>query len=175
MNKSIYFEIKEAKNGELIPYFQSGKSIDSIYNPDREATTIVSKISSEYDYFIITGLGSGKVVNELLNANKKCRIFVIIIRCIMSFTHILEKRIQYRIKKSKDFVFMLPDFLDLSDRDQIMRALRKLISKGLILKVGQGVYVKAIKSLISEEFVPAIPLAEIGKIVAKKLKYHNLF
>lgn len=77
MNKSIYFEIKEAKNGELIPYFQNGKSIDSIYNPDREATTIVSKISSEYDYFIITGLGSGKVVNELLNANKKCRIFVI--------------------------------------------------------------------------------------------------
>ena len=75
MNKSIYFEIKEAKNGELIPYFQNGKSIDSIYNPDREATTIVSKISSEYDYFIITGLGSGKVVNELLNANKKCRIF----------------------------------------------------------------------------------------------------
>lgn len=77
MNKSIYFEIKEAKNGELIPYFQNGKSIDSIYNPDREATTIVSKISSENDYFIITGLGSGKVVNELLNANEKCRIFVI--------------------------------------------------------------------------------------------------
>ena len=92
------------------------------------------------------------------------------IGCIMSVTNILEKRIQYRIKKSKDFVFMLPDFLDLSDRDQIMRALRKLIAKGLILKVGQGVYVKAIKSLISEEFVPAIPLAEIGKIVAKKLK-----
>ena len=97
------------------------------------------------------------------------------IGCIMSVTNILEKRIQYRIKKSKDFVFMLPDFLDLSDRDQVMRALRKLISKGLILKVGQGVYVKAIKSLISEEFVPTIPLAEIGKIVAKKLKYHNLF
>ena len=77
MNKSIYFEIKEAKNGELIPYFQNGKSIDSVYNPDREATTIVNQISSKYDYFILTGLGSGKVVNELLNANKKCRIFVI--------------------------------------------------------------------------------------------------
>lgn len=77
MNKSIYFEIKEARNGELIPYFQNGKSIDSVYNPDREATTIVNQISSKYDYFILTGLGSGKIVNELLNANKKCRIFVI--------------------------------------------------------------------------------------------------
>ena len=30
----------------------------------------------------------------------------------MPISDILEKRIQYRIKKSKDFVFMLPDFLD---------------------------------------------------------------
>lgn len=38
---------------------------------------------------------------------------------------------------------MLPNFLDLSDRNQVMRALRKLISKNLIMKVGQRVYVKA--------------------------------
>ena len=57
----------------------------------------------------------------------------------MPVIEILEKRIQYRIKKSKDAVFMLSDFLDLSDRDQIMRALRKLIQKSLIIKVGQGV------------------------------------
>lgn len=77
MNNSIYFEIKEAKNAELIPCFQDGKSIDSVYNPDREATTIVSQIKEHYDYFIVTGLGSGKVINELLKTNKNCRIFVI--------------------------------------------------------------------------------------------------
>ena len=88
----------------------------------------------------------------------------------MTVANILEKRIQYRIKKSASSVFMLPDFLDLSDRDQVMRALRKLIKKGLILKVGQGVYVKAIKSLISEDYIPAISLSDIGKAVAKKLK-----
>ncbi len=87
----------------------------------------------------------------------------------MPISDILEKRIQYRIKKSKDFVFMLPDFLDLSDRDQVMRALRKLISKGLILKVGQGVYVKAKESLISKKIIPQIDLNEVGKRVAKKL------
>lgn len=87
----------------------------------------------------------------------------------MPISDILEKRIQYRIKKSKDFVFMLSDFLDLSDRDQVMRALRKLISKGLILKVGQGVYVKAKESLISKKIIPQIDLSEVGKSVAKKL------
>jgi len=52
----------------------------------------------------------------------------------------LEKRIQYRIKRQKESVFLLSDFQDLSDKDQIMRALKKLIAKKLIIKVGQGVY-----------------------------------
>lgn len=88
----------------------------------------------------------------------------------MPISDILEKRIQYRIKKSKDFVFMLSDFLDLSDRDQIMRALRKLISKKLILKVGQGVYVKAKESRLTGKIIPQNNLTEIGKAVAEKLK-----
>lgn len=64
---------------------------------------------------------------------------------------------------------MLPDFLDLSDRDQVMRALRKLIAKKLILKVGQGVYVKAKESKLSGRIIPQINLNEIGKAVATKL------
>ena len=51
-----------------------------------------------------------------------------------------------------------------------MRALRKLIQKGLIVKVGQGAYVKAVKSLISDNYVPIETLSNIGKAVAKKLK-----
>ena len=89
---------------------------------------------------------------------------------IMTVSDILEKRIQYRIKKSNDAVFMLTDFSDLSDKDQIMRALRKLIKKGLIVKVGQGVYVKAVKSLLSDDYVPVETLTDIGKSVARKLK-----
>ena len=88
----------------------------------------------------------------------------------MPISDILEKRIQYRIKKSKDFVFMLSDFSDLSDRDQIMRALRKLISKKLILKVGQGIYVKAKESRLTGKIIPQNNLTEIGKAVAEKLK-----
>lgn len=87
----------------------------------------------------------------------------------MPISEVLEKRIQYRIKKSKDTVFMLPDFLDLSDRDQVMRALRKLIAKNLIMKVGQGVYVKAQKSKLTGNIIPQVDLIEIGKAVAEKL------
>ncbi len=80
----------------------------------------------------------------------------------------LEKKIQYRIKKSKASVFMLKDFLDLSDRDQIIRALRKLIKKNLIIKTGKGVYVKARISQFSGEIIPVINITEIAKIVAQK-------
>lgn len=92
----------------------------------------------------------------------------------MPVANILEKRIQYRIKKSKDAVFMLTDFLDLSDRDQIMRALRKLIIAELIIKVGQGVYVKAEKSIITGDCIPIVGLSEIGQLVAKKLKVKTI-
>ena len=92
----------------------------------------------------------------------------------MPVIEILEKRVQYRIKKSKDAFFMLSDFLDLSDRDQIMRALRKLIQKSLIIKVGQGVYVKAEKSIINGDLIPIINLTEIGITVAKKLKIKTI-
>lgn len=92
----------------------------------------------------------------------------------MPVADILEKRIQYRIKKSKDAIFMLSDFLDLSDRDQIIRALRKLIKIGLVLKVGVGVYVKAEKSVITGEYIPQLSLSEIGQLVAKKLKIKTI-
>ena len=88
----------------------------------------------------------------------------------MPISNTLEKRIQYRIKKSKDFVFMLSDFEDLSNKDQIMRALRALIEKQLILKVGQGVYVKAEISPLTQKLTPMIGLIDTAKIVAKKSK-----
>lgn len=69
---------------------------------------------------------------------------------------------------------MLTDFLDLSDRDQIMRALRKLIKAELIIKVGQGIYVKAEKSIITGSCIPIVSLSEIGLLVAKKLNIKTI-
>ena len=88
----------------------------------------------------------------------------------MTVTNILEKRIQYRIKKSRTSSFMLCDFQDLSDKDQIMRALRKLIAKNILIKVGQGVYVRARLSKATNTPIPEKSLQEIALEVMKKLK-----
>ncbi len=82
----------------------------------------------------------------------------------------LEKRIQYRIKRSKSPVFMLADFDDLSDRNQVGRVLRKLVKKNLLVKAGQGVYVRAIISELTDEPIPEKDIRSIALDVLKKCK-----
>lgn len=72
----------------------------------------------------------------------------------MPVKNTLEGKMQYRIKRSKYSVFILSDFFDLSDRDQVGRVLRKLISKGLLIKIGQGIYARTKISKISQKPVP---------------------
>lgn len=81
----------------------------------------------------------------------------------------LEKKIQYRVKRQKDSVFILDDFLDLSDKPQIMRALKKLINKQLIVKVGQGLYARARISTITNKPVPDNSIRNIAFEALKKL------
>lgn len=87
----------------------------------------------------------------------------------MSRLGTLKDKIQYRIKKSKDIVFLVKDFLDLSDRDQILRVLRTLVKENLLIKVGKGIYSKAIKSEILDKFIPADNLRNIAISAMKKL------
>jgi hypothetical protein len=86
----------------------------------------------------------------------------------MPIIQTLEKKIQYRIKRAKDSVFMLSDFDDLSDKDQIGRALRKLEAKNLILKVGQGVYVRTKISKATQKPIPEKDIRSIALDVLKK-------
>lgn len=81
----------------------------------------------------------------------------------------LKNKIQYRIKKSKEIVFLVSDFMDLSGRDQILRALKSLTRENLIIKVGKGVYSKAVKSIISGKFIPADNLRNIAVSALKKM------
>ena len=81
----------------------------------------------------------------------------------------LEKRIQYRIKRKKDSVFMLSDFVDLSDKNQVMRALKKLMNKNLLVKVGQGLYSRARISSITKNPIPEKDITIIAKEALKKL------
>ncbi len=81
----------------------------------------------------------------------------------------LKDKIQYRIKKSKDTVFLVKDFIDLSGRDQILRALRELMAEKLIIRLGKGVYSKAKTSTLSGKTIPADNLRNIAINAMKKL------
>lgn len=80
----------------------------------------------------------------------------------------LEDKITYRIKRSRYSTFVLSDFFDLSDRDQILRALRKLIKKKLILRVGQGVYVRTKISSATKKIIPEQNIRDIAITALKK-------
>ena len=75
----------------------------------------------------------------------------------------LKSRIKYRINRSKENVFVVKNFLDLSDRDQVGRALRQLIRQNLLVKIGQGLYAKARVSSLTGKCIPVLPLPELAR------------
>ena len=58
----------------------------------------------------------------------------------------LETRIMKRIDRKRGDVFLRADFSDLGGYDQVGRALRLLVGKGKLLKIGQGLYTRAAAS-----------------------------
>lgn len=61
----------------------------------------------------------------------------------------LQERIAKRLAKSSRNVFLTSDFKTLSDEDQVIRALRNLITKRKLLRLGKGVYAKARPSVLN--------------------------
>ncbi len=65
----------------------------------------------------------------------------------------LRERIRERIVTSKEDVFFPREFLDLSDEDQVLRALRELMKEKRLVRIGYGVYARAFPSDLSGEAV----------------------
>jgi hypothetical protein len=64
----------------------------------------------------------------------------------------LRERIEERIARKKgDTVFLTREFTDLSDEDQVLRALRGLVRDKHLVRLGYGVYARAIVSRLSGE------------------------
>lgn len=61
----------------------------------------------------------------------------------------LRERIETRITRKKDNVFLTREFTDLGGEDQVIRALRALVRDGQLVKLGYGVYGRAFKSRLS--------------------------
>ena len=81
----------------------------------------------------------------------------------------LEYKIMARMARKKCSVFVREDFRDLSDYDQVGRALRNIAKNGRLIRVGYGVYAKAKKSTITGELVPVVPLPELAKEALARL------
>jgi hypothetical protein len=66
----------------------------------------------------------------------------------------LEQRLEKRIARKRGDVFLRADFEDLGGYDQVGRALRQLVRKGRLMKIGQGLYARARQSPFDGKPVP---------------------
>lgn len=74
----------------------------------------------------------------------------------------LRERIKARIQKSRDTVFLTREFKAMADEDQVIRALRQLVADGELVRLGYGVYGRAIRSRLSGQTMLYSPDGFIG-------------
>ena len=67
----------------------------------------------------------------------------------MSNRKTLRERIEGRIARKGDDVFLPREFADLAGEDQVLRAFRRLVKDGELVRLGYGVYGRAIPSRLS--------------------------
>jgi hypothetical protein len=74
----------------------------------------------------------------------------------------LRERIEGRIARKRDDVFLPREFADLGGEDQVLRALRTLVRERRLLRLGYGVYGRAIVSRLSGEPILNSPNGFVG-------------
>lgn len=80
-------------------------------------------------------------------AYDSCRVFA---RCFfMRSRRTLRDRVEARIARKGDDVFLPREFADLGGQDQVLRALRELVREGRLIRLGYGVYGRAERSKLS--------------------------
>ena len=74
----------------------------------------------------------------------------------------LRQRIEERIARRRDDVFLTREFRDLGGEDQVLRALRGLVRDKRLLRLGYGVYGRAVISRLSGEPILNSPGGFLG-------------
>ena len=87
----------------------------------------------------------------------------------MATKNTLEGKITYRVKRSAESVFVRKDFADLGSYHQVGRILRQLVNKGLLIRIGYGLYARAKQSVLSGKIVPVTPLPDLAEMALEKL------
>lgn len=67
----------------------------------------------------------------------------------MATARTLKQKIHYRIARANSDVFLPKEFRDLGGEDQVLRVLRGMVSTGELMKLGYGVYAKAVRSSLT--------------------------
>lgn len=87
----------------------------------------------------------------------------------MSKLYTLEDKVSERISRQKSAVILRDDFKDLGGYDQIGRILRSLVAKGVIVKIGYGLYAKTTLSIVSGKRIPQKPLPSLAREALTRL------
>lgn len=69
----------------------------------------------------------------------------------------LESKIREKLKRSTDNVFLRKDFDSMAGYAQVGRCLSDLVEKGVLARIGHGIYAKARPNRISNEIMLAAP------------------
>jgi len=79
----------------------------------------------------------------------------------------LETRLLKRIDRKRGDVFLRADFADLGGYSQLGRVLRELVRRGRLLKIGYGLYSRAIKSPLDNRLVPPRGLSTLKEALRR--------
>jgi hypothetical protein len=82
-------------------------------------------------------------------------------------TETLEQRMMKRINLKRGDVFLRSDFKDMGGYDQVGRTLRGLVRQGRLLKLGYGVYTRAVKTPFSDKPLPPKGLATLTEALKR--------
>ena len=73
----IYKEFLETRTGTKIPVFLSGRTMESRYNPEKEAENFCSTIEDGFNFFLVFGIGSGIFLGTLAERFPEAKIIAL--------------------------------------------------------------------------------------------------
>lgn len=81
----------------------------------------------------------------------------------------LEDKVAYRIARMNEAVFVREDFEGLAGYDQIGRILRRMVTKGELIRLGYGLYTRATVSPLSGKVIPRKSLPDLAAEALERL------
>jgi hypothetical protein len=79
----------------------------------------------------------------------------------------LEAQLLKRIDRKRGDVFLRADFADLGGYDQVGRSLRQLVRRGRLMKIGFGLYSRAVQSPVDDKPIPPQGLSTLREALKR--------